>query len=69
MVDETIITSIVADLSSNDDDLALESTQVLNWELHALLVILSSTNVIIQLLDAYNSPKIEYDETKNIYSM
>eukprot|EP01041_Mallomonas_annulata_P009213 gene9213-19109_t len=46
VIDVEIIKSIVADLSSNEDDLALESTQLIN---------------------AYNAPRIEFDERQKVF--
>ncbi|RYY88476.1 hypothetical protein EON63_02295 [archaeon] len=74
------IENIVADLSSNEEDLKLESFQVPGAHIHTLTL---HTHIHIthtylysysypypcytQLFDAYSSPKVTYDEKQRAY--
>jgi hypothetical protein len=65
------ITSIVAYLSSSEEDLAQESTQVMYIE-YRITSFDAPRNLLMgmaQLFDAFNSPKLEFDERAKTYRM
>lgn len=70
IIDVDTITSIVADLSSSEEDLAQESVQVFHLQLiHIQQAIHLLYYFILKLMDSFSLPKLCYDERQKSFRM
>lgn len=67
IIDIGTIQSIVADLSTGEEDLALETIQVIY--ISNILLFPKIYMLLLQLIDAFSSPRLTFDGIQKVYKL